>query len=47
MQKFTLILEHLGFLIEKLDYGIGCDYCDCAYYCDRHCRDMLCAKKEK
>ena len=37
----------MGFLVEKLDNGIGCHYCDCADYCDRHCRDMLCPEKEE
>lgn len=44
---FDIILEHLGFLVEKLDNGIGCHYCDCADYCDSHCRDMLCPEKEE
>ena len=47
MDHNAFILEHLGFLVEKLDYGIGCDYRNSANHCDHHCRDMLCAEKEK
>ena len=47
LQIYDINLEYLGFLVEKLDNGIGGHYCDCSDYCDRHCRDMLCPEKEE
>ena len=47
MDHYAFVLEHLGFLVEKLDYGVSCDFRNSANHCDHHCCDMLCAEKEE